>query len=523
MGKHIIRRSIDMKNAVMDNKVLTILLSMMLLTAVAGLKAGALDVDYVGAITEGFHAPTSIVASEDAVAVLDPYAETISIFLPDGLITRRIHLNGDAHSLTRIDEQTYAYCDRSRKTVVAYDIAADRQYDYVEEQSSLNDPVDLIYDGLYLHVLDAGNSAIYIYDGTRSLRSVITLTDDSGTALRFASSFVYDKQGKLYFVMDQTKSRICRFADDGQYRGSLADFGSGDGQITRGGEIELTGSGLILVTDRYQGRVGIFDHEGTYFGHFGVGQEGEPHLSIPTGINVDENGLIYVVSTMGAYITVYHLPPVIDETALLTAVQQYPDDGSEIVGNDIALEAFVEAYQAADRVTGFEFQIFDDGSSLEPVDASPEVAPDSHFDLQEGRQRVMARWTPEMTFEDNTYYNWRSRVHTVDTVGGWTAMRSFSIIALPKHFRLDQNAPNPFNPETRISFTLAAERDVTLEVINLLGQKIRVLVAGRLPTGEYQVTWDGMDDETQQAASGIYFYRLRAGDFVQTRKMVLLR
>ncbi|MCX6831822.1 MAG: T9SS type A sorting domain-containing protein, partial [candidate division Zixibacteria bacterium] len=95
--------------------------------------------------------------------------------------------------------------------------------------------------------------------------------------------------------------------------------------------------------------------------------------------------------------------------------------------------------------------------------------------------------------------------------------------ALPEEFALEQNCPNPFNPETVISYSLEKVGDVSLEVYNCLGQRVRVLFAGNQPTGKHTVRFDGTDDTGAQLASGVYLYRLRVGDQQLTRKMVLLK
>jgi len=88
---------------------------------------------------------------------------------------------------------------------------------------------------------------------------------------------------------------------------------------------------------------------------------------------------------------------------------------------------------------------------------------------------------------------------------------------------LSQNFPNPFNPTTRICFGLRAPTDVRLTICTVSGQRIRTVVEGRFDAGSHVVTWNGRDDKGNTVASGIYFYRLMAGSFIQTKKMVLLR
>jgi hypothetical protein len=93
----------------------------------------------------------------------------------------------------------------------------------------------------------------------------------------------------------------------------------------------------------------------------------------------------------------------------------------------------------------------------------------------------------------------------------------------PKHYSLEQNYPNPFNPQTTIRYTLPERSDVELAVFGVDGKLIRVLESGARPAGIHDATWDGRDTSGRAVASGVYFYRLKAGSFVQTKKMVLMK
>ncbi len=93
----------------------------------------------------------------------------------------------------------------------------------------------------------------------------------------------------------------------------------------------------------------------------------------------------------------------------------------------------------------------------------------------------------------------------------------------PTAFGLDQNYPNPFNPETVIKFSLSGDSWVTLKVYNVLGQQVNTLVDEHRPAGEYTVSWNGKNDQNEDVASGVYFYRIKAGDYESVRRMTLLR
>lgn len=94
---------------------------------------------------------------------------------------------------------------------------------------------------------------------------------------------------------------------------------------------------------------------------------------------------------------------------------------------------------------------------------------------------------------------------------------------LPNGFELFQNYPNPFNPNTVIEYTLPQAFYVELVIYNILGQKIRVLVNQHQNAGYKRISWDGKNDQGQIVKSGMYFYRLRVGEKVSSKKMILLR
>jgi hypothetical protein len=136
--------------------------------------------------------------------------------------------------------------------------------------------------------------------------------------------------------------------------------------------------------------------------------------------------------------------------------------------------------------------------------------------------------------EKFTLYYWRVRAISDVGAGEWSATWSFTtgdIVSverfdneIPTDFVLGQNYPNPFNPTTHIRFALPEGVTVRLEVYNMLGQRIATLIDGEfINAGLYETTWNARDDEGRDVSSGIYMYRIAAGDFVDLKRMIFIK
>jgi len=97
-----------------------------------------------------------------------------------------------------------------------------------------------------------------------------------------------------------------------------------------------------------------------------------------------------------------------------------------------------------------------------------------------------------------------------------TNIKEYNAHSVPLDFKLYQNYPNPFNPSTRIKYKLIKSSDITLKIYNLVGQEIATLVNEFQPAGEYAITW-----QPKGLPSGLYFYKIQAGVFSETRKLIL--
>ena len=120
-------------------------------------------------------------------------------------------------------------------------------------------------------------------------------------------------------------------------------------------------------------------------------------------------------------------------------------------------------------------------------------------------------------------YTYKCDIHAPSMSGSFSATSPTGVDkqkggGQPAEFRLDQNYPNPFNPSTRIIYSLAQKSPVTLKLFNAIGEEVATLVKGVQESGTQSVYFDGAG-----LPSGVYLYRLEAGDFVATRRLVLVK
>ena len=96
-------------------------------------------------------------------------------------------------------------------------------------------------------------------------------------------------------------------------------------------------------------------------------------------------------------------------------------------------------------------------------------------------------------------------------------------IDMPTDFDLAQNYPNPFNPVTTIGYSLPKASDMLLNIYDMQGKLVKTLVSGVQPAGFHSVAWDGTNNASELSPSGIFIYRMTAGDFQKTGRMTLLK
>ncbi len=198
----------------------------------------------------------------------------------------------------------------------------------------------------------------------------------------------------------------------------------------------------------------------------------------------------------------------------------------------------------AEQVSGYSFLVDYDASALTLLDArtvgsslfsSEEVAlqtttdgglllSDIRRDVDDGASLLTLRFgiaDREIATSVDV-----SEVFVSDGVGGITqlaGLRVEEVRVLPSEFGMSRNFPNPFNPETQISFQIPESTNLTMIVYNTLGQQVRTLKQGRISAGFHRISWDGRDEVGRGVSSGIYLVRMAAGEFRMVQKMLLLK
>jgi len=155
--------------------------------------------------------------------------------------------------------------------------------------------------------------------------------------------------------------------------------------------------------------------------------------------------------------------------------------------------------------------------------SSPEFTPSPNGLVQE---TASPAWTDPEIDEATVYY----KITAVDFAGNESEPASAATVTDvprptdPERFALHGNVPNPFNPKTVIQYEVpAGGAPIEIVVYDAAGRRVRTLARSRETAGNKQVIWDGRNDEGHLVATGVYFYRMTGGDFVRTRKMLLLK
>ncbi len=280
-----------------------------------------------------------------------------------------------------------------------------------------------------------------------------------------------------------------------------------------------------------------WDYVATFFGREVVEGDGSRRADITGDGRVD----IADLSLVGANFRRRGLQPVYKAAPVAGAVELVLTGGESGVRAGDAVEWFalanhmapVRAYELALQYDAAQWQLVSvEAPGVPGALAASAPMPDGTLwgQVQIGRERGLASAEPLVV--------WTLRARADGAVAPRLAAGAFfdradravatyvtdgGAAVLPQVLSLEQNAPNPFNPETNISFALPAAELAKLEVYDVLGQRVAVVWEGLLAPGRYQMLWNGRDSQGRPAASGVYIYRLQSGARVLAKRMVLVR
>lgn len=200
-------------------------------------------------------------------------------------------------------------------------------------------------------------------------------------------------------------------------------------------------------------------------------------------------------------------------------------------------------------------------SDIRYINANPldnVVDPDNHYDNNfapefEGMIPVTISLGDKLEILSNTADNYHAKLHfvflndgeygsAVQGEGGYTNSEviygaidlefqeewvpnssSNEVTVTPNAELLGQNYPNPFNPTTTIVYNMVEEGNVSIEVFNIKGQKVKTLINEHMEVGDHVLVWEGTNDNNQKVSSGIYFYKMKSGSYSSTKKMILMK
>jgi parallel beta-helix repeat protein len=214
--------------------------------------------------------------------------------------------------------------------------------------------------------------------------------------------------------------------------------------------------------------------------------------------------------------------------ALFRAGQRHPGSGNRLTGNIVtrSSKSGVHLFRSSDNYLSdnqleenYIGVCVEDSSQLNTFWANRFV--DNGVSALEDGRAINNRWNLGKVgnywsdFESNPGY---PDCYEIPGPGGGV---DYHPNPAPEAFTLAQNYPNPFNPTTTIKYALPEDTRVRITIYNLLGRKVRTLVNEYQSAGRRRIVWDSKNDEGNEVASGIYFYQIKAGDFTQSKKMVI--
>lgn len=266
------------------------------------------------------------------------------------------------------------------------------------------------------------------------------------------------------------------------------------------------------------------------------------------------NIFITIIYSKGAYV-LHMLRGVLGDSVFFDCLSQYAGDPQFRYGHAITedfqnvcenvsgvdLDFFFQQWVYDEYYPSYEFSVSQNGSTFRTtvgiqqtqgnLGRRPvfEMPIQLRFNFTDGSDTLVTAWNDQQ--QQSFQFDFTKQISSTDFDPDKWILRTVQQVVtvvhelpgIPERFDLLQNYPNPFNPETVISYQLPEISDVELNIYNVLGQKVYTFTKAQRPAGYYHVTWDGKDRFGNTVGSGIYIYKIQAGEFVKNRKMVLVK
>jgi hypothetical protein len=325
----------------------------------------------------------------------------------------------------------------------------------------------------------------------------------------------------VLWIADGLNHCLKQFDRQGNLLLRFGTFGSDSaGKFKQPSGLALDHKGRLFIVDRGNNRIQVYDTTGSFlFGFGGLGRD-SGKMNSPTGIAIARGpetssgrrfGLVYVTDTknhqvqvfdsLGNWVKTIKKP---DSLGFDTPTGICTDKHGNVFIADMKHHRIVELNPFGRRLFIFGSQ----GDSLcqfkNPIGVA--TSPGAHFlYVADAGNRRVTRFT----------------VIRGDTTGG--GPQAGAVVQLPPVNFLGPARPNPTRGETQIAYGLAKESPVSLTIYNVAGQVVKEFNQGKQKAGYYSLTWDGRSNSGHKVGAGVYFYRLQAGNWAKTRKMIVIR
>jgi len=469
-------------------------------------------IEHLGSVERGLFQPIRIACGPQGnLYVTETLRGEVRVFSPGGDLIEARH-PCDLPLSVAVDGRGRIYVGSQSGGICVFDYAWNRVGEIgFEGAGEVLEPSDMAVDPATgrLYVTDSGSSCVKVY----SLAGEFLF--QFGEFEGFPSGIAVDVLGRRVLVGDPVASEVRVFDMDGRSLLSFGERGADPGQLVRVQGLCVDGKRRIYVTDAFLGVVNVFDAEGRYLTSFGGLGDAPGQFRQPMDVTVDSLNRLVVVSANTARLEFFSAGDMGRTDAPTAPRLIWPAQGG-VVPEKTPTFVVEKSFDPNDVYLAYTFEVYED-EWLQFLYVSSETG---------GEVDVMSStvsWVPPVEFEEGKTYWWRVRASDSDGPGPWSPLGTFTVAGGERlEFALEQAYPNPFASEATIRFTLPRECNVDLRIFDASGRQVRVLRQGPETEGVHALTWDGRDDAGNRLPAGIYWYKLAAGGFVETRKVVLV-